>query len=220
MAIKGLIFDLDGTVTLTQQFHAQAFGIVFKRHGLTYTEQDDARYSGRGAHCTFPEFFLEHGVTLTPEEIENYAQEKHVEYRKIIRGAEVKTVPGVVKFLEQQKARGMRIAMATGNRVENAEELLNRANIKKFFEEIVTNRDVKKSKPAPDIFLKAAEKLGLPPEECIVFEDAVNGVTAAQKAGMRCIATDKTTPREKLIEAGAEWVIGDFKEVTDDVINK
>lgn len=220
MAVKGLIFDLDGTVTLTQQFHAQAFALVFKRHGLDYTEADDARYSGRGAHCTFPEFFLEHGVTLTPEQVEEYAAEKHVEYRKIIRSAEIKTVPGVIKFLERQKARGMKIAMATGNRVENADELLTRSKIKHYFEEVVTNRDVKKSKPEPDIFLKAAEKLGLEPGECLVFEDAVNGVTAARKAGMRCIATDKTTPKEKLLEAGAERVIGNFEEVTDDIINQ
>lgn len=219
MPIKGLIFDLDGTVTLTQQFHAKAFAIVFKRHGLDYTEEDDARYSGRGSHCTFPEFFLEHGITLTPEEVEAYAAEKHVEYRKIIHNAEIKTVPGVVKFLERQRTRGMKIAMATGNRLENADELLGRANIKHYFEQIITNRDVKKSKPEPDIFLKAAEKLGLEPKECLVFEDAVNGVTAARKAKMRCIATDKTTPREKLIEAGAERIIGSFEEVTDDVIN-
>jgi beta-phosphoglucomutase len=220
MTVKGLIFDLDGTVTLTQQFHAKAFGIVFKRHGLDYTETDDARYSGRGAHCTFPEFFQEHGIALTPEQVEEYAAEKHAEYRKIIRSAEIKTVPGVVKFLERQKARGMKIAMATGNRVENADELLTRANIKHYFEEIITNRDVKKSKPEPDIFLKAAERLGLKPDECLVLEDAVNGVTAARKAGMRCIATDKTTPKEKLLEAGAERVIGSFEEVTDDIINQ
>lgn len=218
MAIKGLIFDLDGTVTLSQQFHTQAFAEVFKKHGLNYTAEDDARYSGRGAHCTFPEFFKENGITLTQEQVEQYSAEKRAVYDELIKKNSILTVPGVEKFLERQKTRGMQIAMSTGNRIESSEIILGKAGLQKYFPIIVTNRDVEKSKPAPDIFLKAAEKLGLKPEECIVFEDAVNGVQGAKNAGMRCIALKTTTDPEKLLGAGADHLITDFNELTDDFL--
>lgn len=215
MAIKGLIFDLDGTVTLTQQFHAQSFGEVFKRHGLTFTPADDARFSGRGAHCTFPEFFKEHGVELTPQQIEQYCSEKNEVYSRIIKNAHIVAVPGVENFLRHQRNNGVKIAMATGNRLESAEILLGKVELQEFFKIIVTNNDVKNAKPSPDIFLNAAEKLKLKPEECIVFEDAVNGVMAAKNAHMRCIALVTTTPKEKLLEAGADLLISSYDDLTD-----
>jgi len=218
MAIKGLIFDLDGTVTLTQQLHAQTFADVFKKHGLNYTLEDDARYSGRGAHCTFPEFFKENGITLTPEQVEQYSREKHAAYDELIKHAEIQTVPGIQQFLKHQADRGMKIAMSTGNRIEPTRIILERTGVQKYFEHIVTNKDVKNSKPAPDIFLKAAEKLGLQPEECIVFEDAVNGVEGAKKGGMRCIALITTTPREKLQAAGADYLVNSYDEVTENFL--
>lgn len=218
MPIKGLIFDLDGTVTLTQQFHEMAFEEVFKRHGLQYTADDDARFSGRGAHGTFPEFFKEHGIILTPEQIEQFAEEKHEVYAKIIHESQAQSVPGVEKFLERQKAKGMRMAMATGNQLQSTLYFLDKLGLEKYFEYIVTNDDIKNSKPAPDIFLKAAEKLELQPDECIVFEDAVNGVLGAKSAGMRCIALITTTPQEKLIAAGADHLVKNYDEVPDNFL--
>ncbi len=218
MAIKGLIFDLDGTVTMTQQFHAQAFAEIFKKHGLTYTPQDDARYSGRGSHCTFPEFFKENGITLTPQQVEQYSAEKRELYMKIIKDAPIQNVPGVEQFLKKQKNKGMSIAMATGNHIEPAKLLLDHVGLQEYFQYIVTNKDVKNSKPAPDIFLKAAEELKLMPEECIVFEDAVNGVEAAKNAGMKCIALLTTTPREKLLAAGADHIVKSYDEIADDFL--
>ncbi len=218
MAIKGLIFDLDGTVTLSQQLHTQAFAEVFKRHGLKYTAEDDARYSGRGAHCTFPEFFQENGITLTPEQVEQYSAEKRAFYDELIKKSPIIAVPGVDKFLERQKTKGMQIAMSTGNRIESTEVILGKVELQKYFPIIVTNKDIEKSKPAPDIFLKAAGKMGLKPEECIVFEDAVNGVEGAKNAGMRCIALKTTTDPEKLLKAGADHLATDYNEITDDLL--
>jgi len=218
MAIKGLIFDLDGTVTLTQQFHAQAFIEVFKNHGLTYTAADDARFSGRGAHCTFPEFFKEHGITITEEQTQQYSAEKAVVYDRIIQNAPIEAVPGVAKFLETQKAKGMKFAMGTGNRIEATDFLLKKVGLREYFPFIITNKDVENSKPAPDIFLKAVEKLGLKPEECIVFEDAVNGVQAAKAGHMHCIALITTTPKEKLQAAGADYLVNNYDEVTNEML--
>jgi len=219
MAIKGLIFDLDGTVALSQHFHAQAFGEVFKHHGLIFTPQDDARYTGTGAHHTFQEFFKEHGITLTQEQIEQYYQEKKAVYEELIKKSPMESVPGVKKFLEEQQKRGMKISMATGNSLEATKFILKEIRLENYFEHITTNKDVANPKPAPDIFLKAAQKMGLQPEECIVFEDAVNGVKAAKSAGMNCIGLETTTPKEKLLGAGADMIVKDYTSIEESSIS-
>jgi beta-phosphoglucomutase len=218
MAIKGLIFDLDGTVTFSQQFHVQAFSEVFKNHGLTYTAEDDLRYAGKGPHCIFPEFFQEHGIKLTPEQTEQYSNEKKEIYDRIIHESKIEEVKGLTPFLERMKKLNMKMVVASGNKVDAVEYLLKKINARKYFEAIVTNKDVKKSKPDPDIFLKGAEILGLKPEECIVFEDAANGVKAAQSAGMASVCVLTTTPRESLVESGADIAVKDYTGLTDEMI--
>ncbi len=215
MNIKGLIFDLDGTLALSQQYHVQAFAEVFKRHGLTYTAEDDGRYAGKGSHCTFPEFFAEHGMKITPEQVEQYSKEKKEIYDRLIADATIQLVPGEKNFLENMKSRGMKMIVATGNKIDAAKLILSKIGILEFFQEIVTNSEVKHSKPFPDIFLKAAEKIGLKPEECVVFEDAVNGVQAAKSGHIRCIALLTTTPEKILADAGADHIVHNYDEVAD-----
>lgn len=212
LKIKGLIFDLDGTLTLSQQYHAQAFGAVFKKHGITYTAKDDLRYAGRGSHCIFPEFFAEHGIILTKEQTEEYTNEKKTIYNKIIHEAKIHPVEGAKEFLNKMKKREMKMVVASGNTLEGIETILEKTHLREFFDDIITNSDVKKSKPFPDIFLKAAEKMALKKHECIVFEDAVNGVKAAKAAGMKCICFNTTTEKTFLLKAGAAAV---FKNYTD-----
>lgn len=216
---KGLIFDLDGTLTLTQQFHAQAFGEVFKKHGIDYSTEDDMRYAGQGSHCILPGVFGEHGITITKEQEEQYAQEKKAAYDQIIAREKIKIVPGIKEFLAKMKEQGFKMIVASGNKKDAIEVILKKAAIdQNYFSDIVTNQDVEKSKPAPDIFLKAAEKLGLKTDECIVFEDAINGVTAAKAARIRCIALTTGNPPEKLKEAGAAYIVENYTKITPNMI--
>ena len=217
--IKGLIFDLDGTLTLTQQFHAQAFGEVFKKYGINYTTDDDLRHSGEGSRQIFPRIFAEHGINITEKQIEQYSEEKKVIYSQIIANAQIETVPGIKKFLERMKKQGLKMIVASGNKLEAAETILKRTKIREYFQEIVTNKDVEKSKPAPDIFLKAAEKLNLKPAKCCVFEDSINGIIAAKTGKIPCIAITTGTESAKLKKAGAKFTVKDYNEITDQMLN-
>lgn len=216
MNIKGLIFDLDGTLTLTQQFHYQAFSQVFARHGITYTEEDDLyKYAGMGSELIFPTVFGDHGITLTHEEVKQYVSEKREIYDRIIRTTPIEPVPGVVDFLERMRDRGFRMSVASGNRIESVKFLLDAIAVRDFFEFLVTNKDAAKPKPAPDIFLAAAAKMELEPSECVVFEDAVNGLQGAQAAGMSSIGLATRIPEEDLRKAGADLVVKDYNEISD-----
>jgi len=219
--IKGLIFDLDGTLTLTQQFHYQAFSQVFAAHGITYTEDDDLyKYAGMGSELIFPTVFGDHGITLTKEEVKRYVSEKREIYDRIIRERPIEPVPGVVDFLERMRGRGFRMSVASGNRIESVEFLLGAIGARDFFEFLVTNKDAARPKPAPDIFLAAAMKMKLTPCECIVFEDAVNGLQGAQAAGMSSIGVATRIPEENLRKAGADLVVKNYNEIRDVMIDR
>lgn len=209
---KGLIFDLDGTLTLTQQFHAKAFAKVFKKKGLRYTSKDDYRYAGKGSHCIFPEFFAEHGIKITKKQTEQYAEQKKQAYNRIINTARIKSVPGIKNFLKKMRREGKKMIVATGNKLESVQIILHKAGLGEFFKEIVTNKDVKKSKPAPDIFLKAAEKLNLKPKECIVFEDSVNGIQAAKAGKISSIGLATGLSEKELKKKGATFVIKNYNK--------
>lgn len=219
--IRGLIFDLDGTIMLTQQFHYQAFSQVFAKYGITYTEEDDLnRYAGMGSGIIFPTVFADHGLTLTPEKIKRYSDEKKDIYDKIIRSEKIIPVAGVEDFLKRMQSRGYRMCVASGNKLESIEYLLEAIHVRTYFEFIVTNKDADKPKPAPDIFLAAAKKFGFGPHECVVFEDAINGITAAQSAGITSVGIATRIPEMDLRNAGADIVVKDYTELSDVMIDE
>lgn len=219
--ISGLIFDLDGTITLTQQFHYQAFSQVFAKHGITYTENDDlGKYAGMGSGVIFPTVFADRGITLTAEQIREYSSEKKELYDRIIRDQVIEPVPGVVDFLERMRDRGFRMCIASGNKLESVEFLLHAVGVREYFEFIISGKDIHKPKPAPDVFLLAAEKLGLFPNECVVFEDAVNGLQGAQSAGMSSVGIATRIPEASLRMAGADLVVKDYLELSDVLIDE
>lgn len=219
--IRGLIFDLDGTLALTQQFHYQAFSQVFAKYGITYTENDDLyKYAGMGSGVIFPTVFADHGLMLTPEQIKQYSDEKKEIYDRIIHSEKIEPVAGVVDFLKRMQSRGYRMCVASGNKLESIEYLLDALHIRTFFEFIVTNKDADKPKPSPDIFLTAAKKFGFEPEECVVFEDAVNGITAAESAGMTSVGIASRIPEMDLRNVGADIVVNNYNELSDVMIDE
>ena len=127
-------------------------------------------------------------------------------------------IKGVKKFLARMKKYGIKMVVASGNKKDAIKFILGKTGILQYFKTIVTNQDVKKSKPAPDIFLKGAGEMGLKPEECVVFEDAVNGVKAAQSAGIPCICMLTTTKKTKLLKAGADLTVKDYTVLTDKML--
>jgi|WetSurMetagenome_2_1015567.scaffolds.fasta_scaffold162220_2 beta-phosphoglucomutase len=212
---KGLIFDLDGTLTLTQQLHAQALSeVFFNDYGITYTQREDQeRYSGRPSRYTCEQVLKEHGLSPTAKEIEKCAARKTEIYKQIIAEEEIFPVPGVKDFLEKAKNKGLKLTVATGNKPEFTKILLTKTGILEYFDDrIVSQSDVKNSKPAPDIFLLAAEKLNLRQDECIVFEDSLNGVSAAATAKIPCIALTTAEKKEDLLAAGAKETIADYTD--------
>lgn len=206
--VKAFIFDMDGVLCDSESVIAAAACRLFKeRFNVTVTPKDFEPFIGTGEERYLLGVAERFGVFMTLPDDKN---ELYRMYAEVARG-ELKPIAGVVNFLRASAAEGIRLAVAT-----SADEFKMDVNLaaigveKELFAARVTGCQVKHKKPAPDIFLKAAELVGCTPDECIVFEDAVNGVQAAKAAGMRCIGITSSFSAELLTENGADWTTPDF----------
>jgi HAD superfamily hydrolase (TIGR01509 family) len=143
--------------------------------------------------------------------IDAIADEKEASFRRRIR-QHVAPLLGVLELLKALAAAGFRQALASSAPLQNVRLIMKDLGIEGYFEVTVTEKDVTEGKPSPQGFLLAAQRLGVKPEDCIVIEDAVAGVTAAERAGMGCLAVTNTHPRSRLGEA--DLIVDSLEEVT------
>jgi len=194
---KGVIWDLDGVIVDTAPFHFEAWKKTLGEMGLPFSKEEFARTFGLRNSDIITEMV---GEALSSEEVERISARKESLFREALRGR-VRALPGVLFWLEELKRRGYRQALATSAPRENMEMMVGSLGIEGFFDEMILADEISAGKPDPEIFLLAARALRLLPSHCIVIEDAVAGVEAAKRAGMRCIAVATSHPRRALAEA-------------------
>jgi beta-phosphoglucomutase len=186
MKIKACIFDLDGVIVDTARYHFLAWKRLADDLGIHFTESDNERLKGVSRMASL-EIILEIGkMKIDDAKKEEYARLKnqwYVDYIKRMSPEEI--LPGVREFISELKHAN--ISVALGSASKNTPLILERVNLKNMFDAVADGNNVTKAKPDPEVFLKAAEMLGVNPENCVVFEDAVAGVQAALNAGMKCI---------------------------------
>jgi beta-phosphoglucomutase len=183
---KGAIFDLDGTLVSTNTLHLKAWKDVFKLYQITLTANEIQEQAGMKC-VVFIKRVLERRkiFNLNPQILEDKKDEFVIE---VLKRHPAKLFTGAEDFLKLLKANGVKLALATSASKKTA--LILGRNILKYFDTAIFAEDVTQGKPDPQVFLKAAEKLNLCPNDCIVFEDATNGVQAAKSGGFFCIANN------------------------------
>jgi beta-phosphoglucomutase len=186
MEIKACIFDLDGVIVDSAKYHFLAWKHLADNLGIPFTGKDNERLKGVSRMASL-EIILEIGkMNLDEEKKEEYATLKnrlYVDY--ISRMTPDEILPGVREFLQELKSINIRIALGSASR--NTPLILERVGLKNMFDAVADGNNVTKAKPDPEVFLKAAELIGVDPGNCIVFEDAAAGVQAALNAGMKCV---------------------------------
>jgi HAD superfamily hydrolase (TIGR01509 family) len=186
---RAVVFDLDGTVVDNMALHAEAFSVFMERHGLPpLTPEDRAKTDGRRNSEIFPLLF---NREMTREEWMAYEDEKEGLYREVSKGRLV-VVNGLQDLLDRAAALDMAVALATSAPALNVMHTLGEIGLAHAFPVVVRGDQVARGKPAPDVFIEAGRQLDIPASECLVFEDAPLGVTAAHGAGMRCVALTTT----------------------------
>jgi beta-phosphoglucomutase len=180
-----VIFDLDGTVVDNMHLHAEAFAAFADRHGLPpLTQADRVKLDGRRNSEIFPILFAR---PMARDEWRAYEDEKEGLYRELSLGR-LTPVPGLVRLLDLLDRLGVPVALATSAPQPNVTHTLAEIAMAGRFPVIVRGDEVGRGKPAPDVFLVAAQRLGVAAARCLVFEDAPMGITAAHAAGMPCVA--------------------------------
>ena len=196
--IRAVIFDMDGVLVDSESLINAAAVAMFKENGLVVQPEDFLPFVGAGEDRYIGGVAAKYDFSLDLTEAKQRTYEIYLD----LVPSRLEAFPGVHTLLSSCRAAGLLIAVAS-----SADEIKVRANLKKiglptkFWDAVVWGEEVKNKKPSPDIFLLAANKLGVNPNECTVVEDAVNGVQAAQVAGMRCIAVTHTFPIDRLHEA-------------------
>jgi HAD superfamily hydrolase (TIGR01509 family) len=216
--MPAIIFDLDGTLVDTLPVYLAAYEKVLRKN---LKENPDKRIIsekfGKCATDIMVGILDEMGIDPKPERVEDLILQIRDEFSSQIR--ELILLPNVPGILEGLKGMA-RIGLATSSRRYAAEGVLKKFDMEKYFDAVVTGEDVTRSKPAPDIFLEAARRLGVEPEDCIVVEDAAHGISGTKAAGMFALAV-KTgmASEEELLDAGADLVIRDLMDFDYDILN-
>jgi len=186
MHIAACIFDLDGVIVDTAKYHFLAWKRLTDQLGIQFSEEDNERLKGVSRMASL-DIILEIGKRKTDEKSkQEYAALKnkwYVEYISKMTPAEI--LPGCLPFIRELRNNNIRIAI--GSASKNTPMILENVGIRDLFDAVSDGNIISKAKPDPEVFLKAAEMVGVKPENCVVFEDAVAGVKAALNAGMMCV---------------------------------
>ena len=189
--IRACIFDLDGVIVDTAHYHYLAWKRLANALGLDLTPDDNERLKGVSRMQSLEIVLQIGGITANDEEKGLLADQKNGWFTVLIEQMKPDEIfPGVRELIEELKAAGIKVALASSSK--NAPTVIERLGVRSLFEVIVDGTMVAHTKPDPEIFLSTAEKLGIPPSECVVFEDAEAGVEAALAAGMKCVGVGST----------------------------
>lgn len=218
--VKAIIFDMDGTITLTEQFHIEALTELFRQQGLSYDPVEHMqKFAGAGTKVIIKTLFERSGQQISDDKIAELVLIKRDLYTKIVHERNIPFVKGVHEFIERIEKRGLKKIIATGNGdIEAVRYILSKIQLDSHFPEILSITEVPHGKPFPDVFLKAAERMGVLPSECVVLEDSSNGVQAAVAAHMPVIAFETTTKKSDLVIAGATYILPDYTFISDAMI--
>ncbi len=214
MSDKGVIFDMDGVLVDSYEAHYESWKLLGQAHGLTMTRDEFSATFGQTSRDIIRNLW---GDAATDEEIPEWDAEKEALYREIIR-RDFPEMKGASTLLASLDDAGFALAVGSSGPPENVQAVIDCLPNADRFTARVTGMDVTRGKPDPQVFLLAAGKLGLAPEQCIVVEDAVPGVLAGKAAGMPVVAITGTASRDTLAQH-ADLVVDCLTELTPDAFD-
>lgn len=209
--VEACIFDLDGTLVDSMWMWPEIDREYLKRFGIEYDENLKNEIDGISFHETAVYFKNKFGIGDSIEKICKDWEEMAFDKYKY----EVKEKPGCMNFLKHLESKNIKLGIATSNSRSMVEAVLNSLDIMKFFKVIITSDEVKKGKPAPDIYLKTAKLLDTKPHKCLVFEDVVAGIMAGKSAGMKVCAVEDNFSKDvrQRKKELSDYYINDYREL-------
>ncbi len=209
---KGFIFDLDGVIVDTAKYHFSAWKKLANSLDIDFTEEENEQLKGVSRARSLEKILSWGNKTISEDKFMELMTEKNNDYlNHISKMDESEILPDVPRILDLLREKEQPISLGSASR--NARTILDRVSLKEHFDAIVDGNDVSKAKPDPEVFLIAAKLLNIDPENCIVFEDSVAGVKAANIANMISVGIGSET-----VLGHAKYVFKDFTEISNEFI--
>ena len=203
-----VIFDMDGVIVDNMEYHKKAWGIFLNKYAPDIDLEEFSKHFGKVNRDLLKIVFKKE---VSEEEESRFGEEKEAIYREIYAD-HIVPIAGLLDFLDSLKDNNVKTAVATAAPRVNMDFVFEKTGLRKYFDVLVDATEVTRGKPDPEIYVKAAQRLGCLPDSCLVFEDSFPGVQAAKEAGMKVVALATSHPAESL--QGAERVIRDFTEIS------
>lgn len=211
--IRGVLFDMDGVLVDSERFIAKAAIMMFNELGINAKAEDFQPFIGTGENRYLGGVAEKYKIAVDLPKIKARTYEI---FGEIARN-KLFALPGASEFISRCIKKELKLALATSaDKIKMEINLTEIGLSPEIFNSIITGEDVLNKKPFPDIYIKAAESIGLKPEECLVIEDAVSGIRAGKAAGCKCLALTTSFSSEALTEA--DWIYESFAEVPDEVL--
>lgn len=204
-----VLFDMDGVIVDSNPYHKLAFQAFLKQYNISLTDDELKMHVYRRTNNEGMPYIFKR--ELPSEELLARANEKEAMFREIYQ-SDIKPIAGLIPFLQSLKANGVQIAVGTAAPTENLDFILDALKIRSYFDALLDSSFVTHGKPNPEIYLKAAAKVGMPADRCIVIEDSISGVLAGLNAGMKVIGITTTHTAEEL--NNTHLVIDNFEGLT------
>ena len=206
--IEAVIFDLDGVITDSAEYHYLAWKTLAEELSISFDREFNEQLKGLSRMDSLNLILDRGGSVLTEEEKERLAAKKNEQYKELIQEIDPKDLlPGIEGFMKEVKAAGIKTALASASK--NAQAVIERLEVTHLLDTVVDAAKVEKGKPDPEVFLTAAEQLGVNPANCVGVEDARSGVAAIKAAGMYAIGVGDADTL-----AQADWIVRDSSQLS------
>ena len=214
--LKAIIFDLDGTLVDSLPYHHESWRIFFKKNNIEENDFDEIykNYKGGGTLELMTSVF---GDIYTKDELEKMSDDKEVIFRDIYR-SKIFPINGLRKFLDNLKKNNILLSIGSNAIRKNVLMTIKELGITNYFSSIICGDEVSKGKPDPEMYIKTLSNLNVNKNECIIFEDSIEGVTAAKNANIKAIGVTSSQSSETLKSVGAFKTIEDYTKISIDNI--
>ncbi|MBZ4667344.1 MAG: hypothetical protein PWP07_865 [Epulopiscium sp.] len=209
MIMKAFIFDMDGVIIDSQPIHFEVDTMILKDMGVDIDQKELEKYAGRANEDIWSTLKEKYNLKPTVPEIIDRLVSKKVQ---IFRESDIGPIDGIIDLLKALHEAKIPMAVASSSPIELIETVMEKFNIRHYFSYIISGDEVHKSKPDPDIYLTAAQKIHVEPKDCVVLEDSKNGVLAAKAAGMKCIGFHNPNSGDQDL-SNADVIVESIREV-------
>jgi HAD superfamily hydrolase (TIGR01509 family) len=217
--IKAVIFDMDGTIIDSEPIYREVNQEIYGKYGFKLSQEDYDRHMGANLKDIWEDILERHQVKeeFSHYKVEDFMEDHiHESYQGLAEAEDLELMPGVKEWFDFLKDHGYKMIIASSSYAPVIEHVYQRFELDQYMEGYVDGNAIENGKPAPDIFLKAAEKMGVKAEECLVIEDSEHGVNGAQKAGAKVIGFNRAQDQSQDLSK-ADLIIEEFNQ---DNLNK